>query len=68
MALSLNDKGYSCFNIKIPSIRDLAEIAKLSGPLILTMISKVHALGKTTRAIYVVMCLPPFLGSLACIK
>lgn len=41
MALSLNDKGYSCFNIQVPSLKDLAEIATLTGPLILTMVSKV---------------------------
>ncbi|KAG0590386.1 hypothetical protein KC19_1G095400 [Ceratodon purpureus] len=41
MALSLNDKGYNALNIQVPSFKDLGEIAKLSGPLILTMLSKV---------------------------
>lgn len=41
MAISLRDKGYSALNIQVPSFKDLADIAKLSGPLILTMISKV---------------------------
>lgn len=41
MTLSLNDKGYSALNIQAPSIKELIDIAKLTAPLLLSMISKV---------------------------
>ncbi|XP_024371604.1 protein DETOXIFICATION 46, chloroplastic isoform X2 [Physcomitrium patens] len=41
MALSLSDKGYSALNIQVPSFKDLVYITRISGPLLLTMISKV---------------------------
>jgi len=41
MAVSLNDKGYSAFNIQTPSLKELVDIAKLTAPLLLSMISKV---------------------------
>lgn len=42
MALSLSDKGYSALNIQVPSFKDLVYITRISGPLLLTMISKVR--------------------------
>lgn len=50
MAISLSDKGYNALNIQVPSFKDLKDIAKLSGPLILTMMSKVDTLDKSTWA------------------
>ena len=41
MALSLGDKGYNALNIKAPSLKELVDIAKLTAPLLLSMISKV---------------------------
>lgn len=43
MMLSLNNKGYSAFNIQAPSLKELADIAKLTAPLLLSMISKVKS-------------------------
>lgn len=59
MALSLSDKGYSALNIQVPSFKELADIAKLSGPLILTMISKVLVLDKSIRAVSMFICIFP---------
>jgi putative MATE family efflux protein len=65
MMLSLNNKGYSAFNIQAPSLKELADIAKLTAPLLLSMISKVAfytlvtflatSLGATTIAAHQVM-------------
>lgn len=41
MALSLGTKGYNSLDIKAPSFKELGDIAKLTAPLLLTMISKV---------------------------
>lgn len=41
MALSLSNKGYSPFDIKAPSLKELVDVAKLTAPLLLSMISKV---------------------------
>jgi uncharacterized secreted protein with C-terminal beta-propeller domain len=69
MAISLRDKGYSALNIQVPSFKDLADIAKLSGPLILTMISKVYVFDKLTRATSMHFCIyyPFFVLSLAAV-
>ncbi|KAG0570576.1 hypothetical protein KC19_6G171800 [Ceratodon purpureus] len=41
MALSLSDKGYNALNIQAPTVKELVDIAKLTAPLLLSMISKV---------------------------
>lgn len=41
MALSLSDKGYNALRVQAPSFKELGDIARLTTPLLLTMISKV---------------------------
>lgn len=40
MALSLSDKGYNALRVQAPSFKELGDIARLTTPLLLTMISK----------------------------
>lgn len=54
MALSLNSKGYNALKISAPSAKELIDIAKLTAPLLLSMISKVG--NKIAMLHYVDIC------------